>query len=207
MQSKKGFAPHHFLTQQLNKNDYILKDNGLNPVKSFGRKSGAGFTLIELIVVIAIIAVLSAIVLVNVNGYTAKARDARRRADITQIQKALEMYYADNSRYPNAGGATSPNGGWSNSADASWNSLQNLIRPYLAKLPVDPIENYDAAKWAVNGYHYSYVGCTQTYMLVFNLEVAGGPDPGAWHCGTRFYQYGGTGANTKVKTYGFSKLN
>lgn len=60
-----------------------------------------GFTLIELLVVIAIIGILSSVVLASLNTARAKSRDARRIADIKQIQTALELYYdANSSNYP-----------------------------------------------------------------------------------------------------------
>lgn len=52
-----------------------------------------GFTLIELLVVIAIIGVLASIVLASLNSARQKSRDARRIADIKQLQLALELYY------------------------------------------------------------------------------------------------------------------
>ena len=59
-----------------------------------------GFTLIELLVVISIISLLSSVVLTSLNSARAKARDARRLADIQQIKLALELYYDDNGSYP-----------------------------------------------------------------------------------------------------------
>ncbi|MBI5457469.1 prepilin-type N-terminal cleavage/methylation domain-containing protein [Candidatus Kaiserbacteria bacterium] len=52
-----------------------------------------GFTLIELLVVIAIIGLLSSVVLSSLNGARKKGRDARRMADLKQIQVAQELYY------------------------------------------------------------------------------------------------------------------
>ena len=75
-----------------------------------------GFTLIELLVVIAIIGLLSTLSILALNTARARARDAKRVADVKQIQTALEMYYNDVGTYPatasiTAGGAiASPNG-------------------------------------------------------------------------------------------------
>ncbi len=60
-----------------------------------------GFTLIELLVVIAIIGILASVVLASLNSARAKSRDARRIADVKQIQLALELYADSHSQvYP-----------------------------------------------------------------------------------------------------------
>src|SRR3989339_478692 len=71
-------------------------------LKNFRRKK-LGFTLIELLIVIAIIGILSTTTVVSLNQAKAKARDARRLADITQIKQALDIYYYSEGAYPNAG--------------------------------------------------------------------------------------------------------
>lgn len=63
-----------------------------------------GFTLIELIVAISIIAVVATTVYVNIRGNQAVARDARRKADLKTLQTALELYYTKNASYPSTGG-------------------------------------------------------------------------------------------------------
>ncbi len=65
-----------------------------------------GFTLIELLVVIAIIGILSAVVLTSLSTARQKARDSKRIAEVTQIQKALDYYYDVNQSYP----STTPTG-------------------------------------------------------------------------------------------------
>ena len=59
-----------------------------------------GFTLIELLVVIAIIGLLSTLSILALNSARARARDAKRVADVKQIQTALELYYNDAGDYP-----------------------------------------------------------------------------------------------------------
>ncbi|MBU1178801.1 type II secretion system GspH family protein [Patescibacteria group bacterium] len=63
-------------------------------------KKNKGFTLIELLVVIAIIGVLASVVLASFNSARKKARDARRIADVKQLQLAMELYFDANSAYP-----------------------------------------------------------------------------------------------------------
>lgn len=61
-----------------------------------------GFTLIELLVAIAIIGILAGAVLMIVNPVEQlkKSRDAQRKHDLSQVQKALEVYYNDKGKYP-----------------------------------------------------------------------------------------------------------
>lgn len=65
------------------------------------RKS-SGFTLVELLIVIAVLGVLAAVVLVAINPLEqlAKGRDAGRKSSVAQIGSALQGYYTTNSAYP-----------------------------------------------------------------------------------------------------------
>lgn len=64
-------------------------------------KSKKGFTLIELLIVIVIIGILAGIV-IGVVGTSAqnKAKDAKYKANVHEIQTALEQYFTDNNAYP-----------------------------------------------------------------------------------------------------------
>ncbi|MEX0689854.1 MAG: type II secretion system protein [Candidatus Paceibacterota bacterium] len=61
-----------------------------------------GFTLIEMLIVIAIIGLLSSIVIVGLTGAREEARDSRRVAEIRQIQNLLELNYSSNTGYPDS---------------------------------------------------------------------------------------------------------
>lgn len=73
--------------------------------KNLKNKSGAGFTIIELLVVVAIIAVLAAIVLVNVTQYINKGKDAAIKGNMATILTNMAVYYDDNGNYTSFFGA------------------------------------------------------------------------------------------------------
>jgi len=64
-----------------------------------------GFTLVELLVVISIIATLIAILLPNFMGARDRAKDAQKIQDAYAIKNALRMYYNDNQAYPTPNGS------------------------------------------------------------------------------------------------------
>ena len=66
-------------------------------------KQNKGFTLVELLIVIVIIGILVAISIVAYNGITEKARFATMRSDLSSLNKAIQLYYADNGHYPISG--------------------------------------------------------------------------------------------------------
>lgn len=89
-------------------------------------KKTSGFTLMELLIVIAILGILATIALGSFRSSQIKGRDAQRKNDLSQIQKALEMYYNDYAGYPE----TLPAGG------GSWSDAKGTL--YMKEVPKDP---------------------------------------------------------------------
>lgn len=112
-----------------------------------------GFTLIELMVVIAVIGILAAVALVSLTGLQRSARDATRKSNLSDYATALGRYYQDNNKYPapaTTGNASCGNPGNANNTtswdcDRSPNGVFNtttsaLVTPtaYLTKPLIDP---------------------------------------------------------------------
>ncbi len=63
-------------------------------------KSTRGFTLIEMLIVVTIIAVLAAMILVGMGGARVKTRDAKRIGDLHNVQNGLELFFSTEGQYP-----------------------------------------------------------------------------------------------------------
>jgi len=70
------------------------------PSRKHSSRRNAGFTLIEIMVVIVILGILAALVVPNIVGRTDDARVAKAKQDIQGIQTALNLYRLDNYQYP-----------------------------------------------------------------------------------------------------------
>ena len=88
-------------------------------MKRTHRRGQRGFTLIELMIVVTIIGILAGIAVVQVRTAQRKAQESALRADLYEMRKAIDDYFADKQHYP---------------AD-----LKELVPHYLRKIPPDPI--------------------------------------------------------------------
>ena len=114
-----------------------------------------GFTLVELLVAIAIIGILATIALVTLNDARRKGRDVTRVAEMHQLQVALAIYYDDNGGYPGGGGVCGalPSG---------------LVPSYVNALPTDP-----GGGSLAYAYGAASASTTQDYVLRADLENTG----------------------------------
>lgn len=97
---------------------HSLANGGSAP--AFARRA-AGFTLIEVLVVVVILGILAAIVVPNLMEQPGQARITKAQSDLRAIESALNMYRLDKHNYP-----TTDEG------------LEALVDTYLKRLPIDP---------------------------------------------------------------------
>lgn len=131
-----------------------------------------GFTLVEIIIVVAIIGILAGglIAIIDPAGQLKGSRDSKRKADLKQIQAALELYRADQGVYPD------PSETGTDAANNSTNTSLvddplNIQATYLPTVPKDP----------KSGAHYYYCansscGASSGYKLYACLEKTNDPD-------------------------------
>jgi prepilin-type N-terminal cleavage/methylation domain-containing protein len=143
-------------------------------MKSILPKFKKGFTLVELLVVMAILGILATITLANFSSSQRKGRDAQRKSDLRQIANALEAYMNDHGEYP----ISNANGEMVNACGCR-DHLRNCVfgaldaanrefcdennTVYMTDIPDDVNAS---ASW----HNYYYVSDRKSYKLYANFE-------------------------------------
>lgn len=154
------------------------------------------FTLIELLIVISILGILASLLSGNFITSLKKGRDARRKGDLEQIQRALEMYYEDYRAYPTraAGSGFVFNG-----------EFLTTDKTYMKKVPNDPVSgksyeyDYDS-----ENYGYKLYACLENNQQILPYSIALVPS-GGLTCTTQCFAQDGS---TKISCiWGISSPN
>jgi prepilin-type N-terminal cleavage/methylation domain-containing protein len=163
-----------------------------------------GFTLIELMVVIAVIGILASIALVSLTGVQRSARDAQRKSDISTYRTALERHYANFNYYPGSAAAGDCSLAATTPTACSAAGIFTLggalvANKYLPAVLNDPSAaaancNYNGGASATSNCVYKYkansTGNSGTYVIYTFLEAPSGTN------GTYYINSNGASAST-----------
>jgi prepilin-type N-terminal cleavage/methylation domain-containing protein len=125
-------------------------------------RSHSGFTLIEILIVVAIIAILSSVVLVGLGPTQQSGRDARRLSDLHEIQTGLELYYGKCGVYP---GTSAANGCPTTFTTVGYSGMSAALTGSgigVSSVPQDPT--------AGHSYSYGTNSVGSSYLLMATLE-------------------------------------
>lgn len=120
------------------------------------KRKSEGFTLVELMVVLSVIATLAAIAVTGYTSLLKSGRDSRRRTNTSQYKNALEQFYAQNSRYP--------------FTSAPDNGLDALVPGMMSNQLLDPLP---ASVTPTLTYVADTNSGSDSYILYTNLEMGG----------------------------------
>ena len=161
-----------------------------------------GFTLVELLVVMAILGVLITLVAGGFRTAQVRGRDGKRKSDLKEIANALEVFYSDHGKYPDDNNGIIQACQYDlamGSGDCTWgiSEFTDGTTIYFKTLPDDPV--------STQSYFYRVPG-VQQYQLFARLEnpedqnCLGGDcenSPVSYSCGASFTcNYAVTSANT-----------
>jgi prepilin-type N-terminal cleavage/methylation domain-containing protein len=145
------------------------------------------FTLIEILVAITIIAIISGLIIVSLNGASSASHNAKRKTDIDALRSVLLLYGLENGSYPTQ---TLCNIG------QDCDDLDSALIPdYFSSLPLDPVSGYytydsDGTDFTIstvlsNSYTYSYsslTGFSNTSPPEYASTCAAATIPGVIQC-------------------------
>jgi prepilin-type N-terminal cleavage/methylation domain-containing protein len=126
-------------------------------------RSHSGFTLIEILIVVAIIAILSSVVLIGLGPTQKSGRDARRLSDLHEVQTGLELYYGKCGLYPSLSvtNGACPVCGY----DVGYKDMSKALTDSnigISSVPQDPVSGHT--------YYYGTDQNCSKYLLMAKLE-------------------------------------
>lgn len=122
-----------------------------------------GFTILELIVVIALIGLIASIILASFSDVRARNRDAKRVSDVKEIEKALSLYQIDNNRFPSSSDPSLP------VTITGTDEISVLLESggHISAVPIDPQHPSSSYTYLspANGSDFTITFCLETNTI------------------------------------------
>ena len=132
----------------LQSKDRKRKDYNMVTAKRISRRRATGFTLIEMLVVVVVMAVLAAVVLPKFQNQSRRSKESALKSDLAQLRSAVATFQADTGYYPKAlsdltaTSAATVSGAYDSSGTAQTITATDWHGPYITgTLPNDPVSN------------------------------------------------------------------
>ncbi len=126
------------------------------------RRKSHGFTLMELMIVMVLLAILVSIAMGNFVSSSKRGRDSRRKNDLQSLSSALEAYYNDKGKYPTGVNGVMVGCGTLDAQPCAWGGefkdKNNTL--YMVLIPSDPSSSQT----------YYYTSNSVSYMVYAKLE-------------------------------------
>jgi general secretion pathway protein G len=154
-----------------------LKEPTMNQHISSPHNGERGFTLLELMVVVAIIAIIAAILVPNFFHARAQAAVSACEANLRAISTAAELYYSDNQQYPTDG---------VNPVNTAFGDANTTPGRYLSQTPLDPASGgngytFQANNTPANGQQSYTITCSGVHDTSALTKLQGGSSGTAMH--------------------------
>jgi len=129
-------------------------------IKTFLQKlrSNRGFSLTELMITMSIIGSVATLAGAQMNDILPTARDAQRKANVHQVQTALNLYYDDHGQYPASSGNEPTAEGWQTIKQV----LESANQTYIPEMPHDPLNS--------GQYVFKYWSDGQKFKITYETE-------------------------------------
>lgn len=146
----------------------------------------SGFTFIEIILVIIITGILATLVFGNYLSSIKRGRDTRRKTDLEQIQRALEMYYEDKNSYPLTDNFKFGKRFYDDS-NLSGNYEPKGDQLYMDNVPNDPLKKQSYGYSSNDGTSYILYSCLENnqQILPYSKQIDTSSYPSGFECQTK----------------------
>lgn len=156
------------------------------------RRTEKGFTLVELLIVVAIIGILAGVVLIAINpGETLKkSRDATRLSDLDSVARALNLALAEEVITLQSNAGSTSTAGNTGVDGSGWVDVLPLpagtvgLGKYISALPLPPNHDTEAYSYASDGDYYELNAVLEATANATKMENDGGNNDAVYELGT-----------------------
>lgn len=153
----------------------------------------SSFTLIELLIVIAILGIIAAFISINFLTALRKGRDARRKSDMEQIQRGIELYYEDQKSYPKFNIFLNSNYALCQTNIYASCPTSPKENTYMEKIPADPLTSQTYAyAYPADGSNYKLYACLENTQQILSYAAGTVTPPAGWTCTNKCFAKDGT---------------